>query len=57
MCKFVKLLLCIYKFTLTLFTLHIVFYYFFTYPKAEERQLMVVIMGEKGEIIKKIKEN
>ena len=45
------------KFTLTLFTLHIVFYSFFMYPEVERRKWMMVIICDEKETIKTIKKN
>ena len=52
MCKYTKFLhphpkMC--KFTLTLFTLHMVFYSFFMYPEVERRKWMVVIVCDERE--------
>jgi len=46
---------CVKKFTLTLFILHLVVYSFFSYLKYERKELMVVVVCEEREIIKKIK--
>ena len=54
MCKYTKFLhphLKMCKFTLTLFTLHTVFYSFFMYPELERRKWMVVIVCDERETI------
>ena len=45
----------LYKFTLTLFTLHIVFYSFFTYPRVKKESGWWLLREEREIIKKKIR--